>query len=214
MRVAPSFIGAIAMLGPCSRGYDHHRNSPRRGEFWRRLHHQFVSGHARHLEVSDDQMAPVLRHQFGGFQSVRPPVSRGISFFFQHPADEFAYADGVVRHYDYAALARRGRWPRKECFRERSPSSPAQKLRAAALALACIGRRSLGSVATMRFKSISRRIRLPSGGDSRAREKVFNAAQVFAKILDDDFVFAKKLPPPPGRSSGSRRLPPPSGNIH
>src|SRR6267378_838863 len=49
---------AIAMLCPCSRGYDHHGNSPRRGSL-AQLHHQFVSGHAWHFEVGDDQMAPV-----------------------------------------------------------------------------------------------------------------------------------------------------------
>src|SRR5216684_6871514 len=54
---------AIAMLGPRSRRYHHHRNSPGRGGL-AQLHHQFVPGHARHLEVGNDQMAPVLCHQF------------------------------------------------------------------------------------------------------------------------------------------------------
>src|SRR5207245_641691 len=55
----------ISMLCPCARRNDHHGNSPCRRAL-AQLHHQFVSGHTRHFEVGNDQMAAVLRHQFGG----------------------------------------------------------------------------------------------------------------------------------------------------
>src|SRR5713101_3339905 len=60
----------IAMLCPRSRRHDHHGNSPCRGAL-AQLHHQFIACHARHFEVGYDQMAAVLRHQFGGFESIR-----------------------------------------------------------------------------------------------------------------------------------------------
>src|SRR6266478_1388554 len=85
-------------------------------------------------------MAAVLRHQFGRFQSVGRQL-HAVAVLLEHSADEFAHADGML--------------PRAIAV------EPGANIRAA-LALACIGRRSLGSVATMRFKSISR-MRLPSG---------------------------------------------------
>src|ERR1700687_5685146 len=60
---------AIAMLCPCARRNHHHGNAPCRRAL-AQLHHQFVTCHARHFEVGDDQMASVLRHQFGRFKSV------------------------------------------------------------------------------------------------------------------------------------------------
>ena len=59
----------------------------------------------------------------------------------------------------------------------------------AALAEACKVRRSVGSVATMRFRSSSKN-QAAVGSDCRSGKK-FYAAQVFAEILDDDFVFAE-----------------------
>src|SRR5260370_26398857 len=77
----------IAMLCPGARCNDHHGNSPRRGTL-AQLHHQFVAGHARHFEVGNDQMAAMLRHQFGGFESVRRQF-HAVSVLLQHTADEF-----------------------------------------------------------------------------------------------------------------------------
>src|ERR1700674_3451113 len=93
---------AVAMFRPRARGNDHHGNAPRRRTL-AQLHHQFVTSHARHLEVGDDQMAAVLGHQFGGFESVRRQF-HAVSVLLQHPADEFAHADRVVRYNDYALL--------------------------------------------------------------------------------------------------------------
>src|SRR6266481_2424433 len=49
---------AIAMLGPRARGHNHHGNAPGRGAL-SQLNHQFITGHARHLEVGNDEMAAV-----------------------------------------------------------------------------------------------------------------------------------------------------------
>src|SRR5712691_4145090 len=93
---------AIAVLRPCAGCNDHHGNSPRRWTL-AQLHHQFITGHARHFEVGNDQMAAALRHQFGGFQSVRCQFY-AVAVLLEHAANEFAHADGVVRHNDDALL--------------------------------------------------------------------------------------------------------------
>src|SRR5216683_7430675 len=92
----------IAMLCPRARRHDQHWNSPRRRAL-AQLHHQFVTCHSWHLEVGNDQMATVLRHQFGGFESIRRQF-HAVAILLQHPADEFAHADGVVSHHDHALL--------------------------------------------------------------------------------------------------------------
>src|SRR5205823_7801726 len=61
---------AVAMLGARARSHDHHRNAPP-GRALAQLHHQLVTRHARHLEVGNDQMTAVLRHEFGSFEAVR-----------------------------------------------------------------------------------------------------------------------------------------------
>src|SRR6267143_1386 len=80
----------IAMLGPRARRNHHHGNAPRRRTL-AELYHQFVAGHARHLEVGNDQMAAVLRDQFGGLEPIRRQF-HAVSVFLQHPAYEFANA--------------------------------------------------------------------------------------------------------------------------
>src|SRR5216684_743060 len=59
----------ISMLGPRARCNDHHGNSPRRWAL-AQLHHQFVTGHARHFEVGNDQMATML---FKSISRIRLP---------------------------------------------------------------------------------------------------------------------------------------------
>ena len=54
--------GAIAMLGARARRDNHDRDAARRGAL-AQLNHELVTGHARHFEVGDDQMAAVLRDQ-------------------------------------------------------------------------------------------------------------------------------------------------------
>src|SRR5713101_4333269 len=92
----------VAVL--CSRAgrHNHHRDPARRGAL-PQLHHQFIARHARHLEIGDDKMAAVLRHQFRRLQ----PIGRqlhAVAILLEHSADEFAHADGVVRNDDDALL--------------------------------------------------------------------------------------------------------------
>src|SRR2546430_855786 len=48
--------GAVAVLGASARSHHHHRNAAR-GRALAQLHHEFVTRHARHLQVGNDQMA-------------------------------------------------------------------------------------------------------------------------------------------------------------
>src|SRR5215469_9559762 len=50
---------AVAMLSASARSHDHHRNAPG-GRALPQLHHQLVPCHARHFEVSYDQVAAML----------------------------------------------------------------------------------------------------------------------------------------------------------
>src|SRR5712675_1019542 len=83
--------GAIAMLGAGAGGDDHHRDATG-GWTLPQLHHQFVAGHARHFEVGDDQVAAVLRDEFGSFQAVGGQL-HAIAVLFEHAAYELAHAD-------------------------------------------------------------------------------------------------------------------------
>src|SRR5260370_10161660 len=85
-----------------ARSNHHHRNSSHRRAL-PQLNHQFVTGHARHFEVGDDQMAAVLRHEFSCFQSVGRQF-HAISILLQHAAHELAHADGIGRHHNQAFL--------------------------------------------------------------------------------------------------------------
>src|SRR5262249_48389935 len=61
--------GAIAMFYASTRS-DHHHGNAARGRALAELGHEFVTGHARHFEVGDDQMTAVLGDEFGRFETV------------------------------------------------------------------------------------------------------------------------------------------------
>src|SRR6266849_1201235 len=177
----------IAMLCPRTRGNDHHGNPPCRWAL-AQLHHQFVSGHTRHFEIGDDQMATMLSHQFGGFKAIRRQF-HAVSVLFQHSADEFAHADGVVRHHDYAflfyAVDSFGRY-----------ASARNRRRARRKDSRCTGAGLYGP-AIARFcrnhtVQVDQQNKAAVRCDSRAREE-FHPAQIFAQILDNDFVFAENF---------------------
>ena len=94
--------GAIAMLGARARSYDHYRDAARCGAL-AKLNHELVTGHARHLEVGDDQVAAVLGDEFGSFQAVGGKF-HAIAILLQHAPDEFADAYGVVGDDDDALV--------------------------------------------------------------------------------------------------------------
>src|SRR2546430_16220575 len=93
---------AIAMF--CARPRrNHHRGNPARRGTLAQLHHQLVARNAGYFEVGNDEMAAVLGYQVSGFEPIGGKF-HAITVLFQHSADEFAHADGVVRHDDYALL--------------------------------------------------------------------------------------------------------------
>src|SRR5256714_1336807 len=175
----------IAMLCPRARRNDHHGNSPRRRAL-AQLHHQFVAGHARHFEIGYDQMAAVLRHQFGGLESIRRQF-HPVSVLLQHPADKFAHADGIVRHHDHALLLDavdglgRNASARNGCRARRKDSRGTG---------ACLYRPVLAWFGRYHAVQVDQKNKAAIRRDGRAR-KEFHAAQVFAQVLDDDLVLAE-----------------------
>src|SRR5580704_1695837 len=79
-----------------------HRNFSRDG-ILAQMGHELVSVHARHLEVSDDQVTTDLRDEFGGFEAVGGELHT-IAGFFEHAPYEFADADGIVGDDDHAIV--------------------------------------------------------------------------------------------------------------
>src|SRR5712664_3520300 len=178
---------AIAMLCPRARRNDHHGNAPR-GRALAQLHHQFVTCHAWHFEVGDNQMAAVLRHQFGRFQSVRRQF-HPVTVLLKHSADEFAHADRVVRHHDYALLldavdglgwnasARNRRRARRKYSRGAGAS---------------LYRPALARFCCHHAVQIDQQYKAAIGRNRRTREE-FYPAKVFAQVLDNDFVLAENV---------------------
>src|SRR5712664_2207428 len=177
----------IAMLRSRARRNDHHGNAPR-GRSLAQLHHQFVSRHAWHFEVGDDQMAAVLRHQFGGFESIRRQFY-AIPVLLQHPSDEFAHADGIVRHYDYAFLLDavdglgRNASARNRCRARRKDSRGAG---------AGLYRPALARLGGHHAVQVDQQNEAAIGGNRRTGEE-FYPAKVFAQVLDNDFILAENL---------------------
>src|SRR5713226_9598470 len=178
---------AIAMFCPRARRNDHHGNAPR-GRALAQLHHQFVTRHAWHFEVGDDQMAAVLRHQFGGFESIRRQF-HAVPVLLQQPADEFAHADGVVRHYDYALLLDavdglgRNASARNRCRARRKDSRGAG---------AGLYRPTLARFCRHHAVQVDQQNEAAIGSNRRTGEE-FYTAKVFAQVLDNDFVLAENV---------------------
>src|SRR6266852_4301330 len=93
-RCSAFFYGAVAVLGPGARGDDHDGDAARRRAL-PQLHHQLISGHARHFEVRDNKVAAVLRNEFRGFQAIGGQLY-AIAVLFEHAAHKFAHADGII----------------------------------------------------------------------------------------------------------------------
>src|SRR5713226_5585946 len=178
------FYGAIAMLGACARSDDHDRDAARCGALTQ-LHHEFVARHARHFEVGDNQVAAVLRDEFGRFQAVGGQL-HAIAVFLEHAADKFADADGVVSDDDDALVLDAvdgfgGNGAASD--RGRAWSEDARG-----------GGRSLQAAAFAGFGGdhaiqIDQENQAAVRRDGCAGEEL-DAAQVLAEVLDDDFIFA------------------------
>ncbi len=178
---------AVSMLGAGARSYNHHRNSFG-GWALAQLGHQLVAGHARHFEVGDDQVAAVLGNEFGGFQTVGGKF-HAIAILFEHAANKFADADGIVGNDDDALLvdaidgvAGNGAASDGGGTGREDAGSAGTGLDGAALVR--LGRNHA--------VEIDEKDQAAIGRDGGAGEKL-HPAEIFAEIFDDDFVFAKDL---------------------
>src|SRR6266481_705926 len=174
----------IAVLGPGARGHHHHGNAPGRGAL-AQLNHQFVAGHAWHFEVGNDEMAPVLRYEFGGFEPVCGQFYT-VAVLLQHPADEFAYADGVVRYHDDALLldavdgfGRNASAGNRRRARSKDSGGAGAGLYLPMFAWFCRDH----------AVQVNQQDEAAIGRDRGAGEE-FHLAKVFAQVLDNNFVFA------------------------
>src|SRR6266403_1455406 len=175
---------AITVLRARTGGNDHDRN-PARRRVLSQLHHQFVPGHARHFEVRDNQVAAVLRYELSGFHSIGRQLY-AVPVLFEHPAYEFAHADGVVRHDDYAFLL-----DTVDRFRRNRSTSNRRRPRRKNTCRAGV---RLERPPLARFRSyhavqVDQKDQTAIGSNGRSRKK-FYAAEVLAQVLDHDFVFA------------------------
>src|SRR5712692_10410996 len=177
--------GAIAMLGAGARGDDHDGDAAR-GRTLAQLDHEFVARHARHFEVGDNQVAAVLRDEFGGFQAVGGQL-HAIAVFLEHAADKFADADGVVSDDDDALVLDAvdgfgGNGAASD--RGRAWSEDARSRRGRLQGAAFAGFRGYHAIQVDQKNQAAVRC------DGCAGEEL-DAAQVLAEVLDDDFVLAK-----------------------
>src|SRR5579859_1144170 len=177
--------GAVSMFCARARSHHHHRYSLR-GWALPQLRHQFVPGHSRHLEVGDHHVASVLRHKFRRFQSIRRQF-HAVTVLFQHPAHEFPYADRVVRNHNHALLIhavdrfRRNRAPRHgRRTRRKYARSTGTGLHGAAF----VRLRRHHAV------QIDQQDQAAIGGDRGSRKELYSP-EIFAQVLDNDFIFAE-----------------------
>src|SRR4029077_19373108 len=179
------FYGAIAMLGTGAGSDDHNWNAARRRALTQ-LNHEFVAGHARHLEVGDNQVAAVLGDEFGGFQAVGG-LLHAISILLEHAADKFAHADGVVGDDNDALVLDTvdgfgGDGAASDSGRTRSEDARGRRRRLQGASFAGLG----GHHAIQVDQENQAAIRCDGGAGEE-----LDAAQVFTEVFDDDFVLAE-----------------------
>src|SRR5271154_2562887 len=168
-------------------GDDQHGNFPRDG-ILAEMRHQFVTIHARHFEVGDDQMAADLRDDFGSFQAIGGEF-HAIAGLFEHASDEFAHADGIVGNDDYPIVfdgVNRACGNASCSYRFRAWSENAGGGRRGRKRIAFSGVRGGESI------QINQENQAAIGRDGGAGEK-FDAAEIIAEVLDYDFVFAENF---------------------
>src|SRR5579883_1372933 len=177
--------GAVAMLRAGARSDHHHGNS-----FGCRalteLSHQFIPGHAGHFQVGDHQMAAVLADEFGGFQTIGGEL-HAVAVLFQHAADEFADADGVVSDNNDALLVDAiDGFGGDRAASDGGGAGSKDARRAGA---------GLDGSAFVWFRGdhaveIDQENQAAIGSDGGAWEEL-HPAEIFAEVFDDDFVFAE-----------------------
>src|SRR5271155_3134271 len=168
-------------------GDDQHGNFPGDG-ILAQMGHQFVTVHARHFEVGDDQVAADLRDDFRSFQTIGGEF-HAIAGLFEHASDEFAHADGIVGDDDYPIVFDRvhgsggnaARGYRFRAWRENAGGG-----RRGGERIAFCGVRGGESI------QINQENQAAIGRDGSAGEK-FDAAEIIAEVLDYDFVLAENF---------------------
>src|SRR5215813_3441556 len=179
--------GAVTMFCSSARRYDHHRNSPRRRTL-PQLRHQFITGHARHFEVGDYEVATVLRDEFCRFEAVGGQL-HAVAALFQHAAYEFAHADRVVCDHDDTFVL-----DTIDCFRR---DAALRNCRGTGRKDACRARRRLQRLSLARLRSnhavqIDKQNQTAVRRDRRAGEKLY-APKIFTEALDHDFILAENF---------------------
>src|SRR5215469_10955040 len=131
-------------------------------------------------------MTAVLGDEFGGLQAVRGKLD-AIAVFLQHPANEFAHADGVVSDDDNAFLF--------DAIDGVGGNRAASNGCGARREYPCRTRAGLHGAAFVWFSGdhaiqIDQQNQAAVGSDGGSREE-FYAPQILAEILDNDFIFAE-----------------------
>src|SRR5271155_878984 len=168
-------------------GDDQHGNFPGDG-ILAQMGHQFVTVHARHFEVGDDQVAADLRDDFRSFQTIGGEF-HAIAGLFEHASDEFAHADGIVGDDDYPIVFDRvhgsgGNAARGYRFRAWSENAGGGRRGGQRVAF--------GGVRGGEAIQINQENQAAIGRDSGSGEK-FYAAEIIAEVLDYDFVLTENF---------------------
>src|SRR6516164_9092565 len=179
---SPFLHRAIAVFCARARGDNHHRNP-----FCRRalakLGHQFIAGHARHFEVGDHEMAALLRYEFGRFESIRCQLYP-VSVLLEHAPDEFPHADRVVGNHDDSFLIDAVDCVARNRAARHGGGTRGKDARSAG---ACLQSTPLARLCRDHTVQIDKENQAAIGSDRRSWAQL-HAAQIFAEILDDDFV--------------------------
>src|SRR6266404_3109332 len=131
-------------------------------------------------------MAPMLRHEFGGFHSIGRQL-HAIAVLFEHPAYEFAHADGVVCHDDYALLFETvDRLRRNRSARNRRRSRRKNARRAGA----CLERTPLARFRCYHAVQVNQKNQAAIRCNCSARRELY-AAEILAQVLDNDFILSR-----------------------
>src|SRR5580704_6005110 len=175
------------MFGAGAGGDDQDRNLSGDG-ILAQMGHKLIAVHTRHFEVGDDQVAADLGDEFGCFEAVGCEF-HAIASFFQHAADEFADADGIVGD-DYDAIVLDGIhgacWDAAsgDCFGTRSKNAGSGRRGGERVAF--------GGVRGSETIQINQQDEAASGRDGGAGEE-FLAAEITAEILKAGSVFAENF---------------------
>ena len=152
------------------------------------MHHQFVAVGARHLQIGDDQITTMLQGNLEGLEPISGQA-HPISSFLQHPAHKFTDADGVVckDHNFFLTNVLNGcRWnvSGSNCCGSRRKNSRCSRVRHQ--------RTGFDRLASNEAAHVNEQDQAAIGSD-RSSGKELDVAEIFAQVLNDDFVFANDL---------------------